>query len=135
VFSIRVFVRLCRKIEGFLALLRAKSDVAIATREGDDDGKNRRMMRYERRLMTEAGILHSYWACSLHSSAKLVGDACSHIGRSIVDGLFAYSKLVRMGNFFARTTLAVLPLVSHELRVLYEPQPLCIAKQRSVIVD
>jgi hypothetical protein len=127
-----------RRIDKFLQFLRARSKIAILSREGcrgvhdlksspftvefccyvfvcfwvcrsvlvvclpgpgDADLKNGKMMLWEWRSLsaTYGNILHCYWRCSLHSANKLVGACMTCVGKHIIDALYAYAKLARMG--------------------------------------
>ena len=112
-----------KRIERFIRFMRSKARIAMALREADADGKNVRMVAHELPLLVELGVLSSFFTCGLHSGNHAVGSTVETTGRSIVDALYAYGKLVRSGNFWARTVLGVEFLVNTSLIIKYEDPP------------
>ena len=86
--------------------------ISMAIREGDADGKNTRLMSWEVMAEKLDGALQSFARCMLHQSNMVVEVTC-HVRRIVVDAMFCYSKLLRTGNYFARTVLAVEHLLVH----------------------
>ena len=52
----------------------------------------------------------------------IIGASIGHVGRSLIDGLYAWSKLLREGNYWTRTVLVVQHVVAEEL-VINHGQP------------
>ena len=57
------------------------------------------------------------------------------VGKSLVDGLYAWSKLLRTGNFWTRTVLAIQQVVEDELRIIYSPPPEHVIALNKLVVE
>ena len=108
-------------IEFFISKMRALADVSLAMREGDSDGRNIRLMAWEVQQEHIRRCLHSFAPCMLHQSSLSTGSVVVCIQESLVSGMYAYSKLLRMGNYFIRTVFAVEVVVDDCLRVFPHP--------------
>ena len=111
--------RWSRRVERFIRIMRVRAAVAMSIREADDDAKNVRLMGFEANQHSTLAILHSFHKCNLHQNNLMVGSTIQCIGRQLTDGMFAYSKLVRGGNFWIRTVLSVEHIVTQELKIEY----------------
>ena len=69
-------------------------------------------------------VLHTFFPCLLHQTNIMVGATAKHINESLVSGMAAYSKLLRMGNYFVRTVLAVESVIDGSLDVVAGQAPL-----------
>lgn len=105
-------------IERFIGYMRRAARMSMAIREGDSDSKNLRLMEWEKQQPHMAAALHSFAPCMLHQTNLMIGSAVKHSKGKFIDGMYAYSRLLRMGNYFMRTVLAVQAVVSSILRVL-----------------
>ena len=55
-----------------------------------------------------------------HQTNIMVGDAVKHVKQGIVEGMYAYSKLLRMGNYWVITILNIEDAVNE----LFDVRPL-----------
>lgn len=124
-----------KRLEEFIALARRRSRLALVVREGDADARNVRLTTWERSRLASDRCLYSFFPCVLHQNNILIGGTCAAAGRHIVDGMHAFGKLVRTGNFWVRFVLSVSELVRRDLRVIHSPPPAGARHQRELLLD
>jgi hypothetical protein len=123
---------LCSKF----AELRRKASMSISIRELDADTKNMKIIKQETVESEPLGTLISTWTCSHHGLNKIVKTAAHTCGRGIIDGLTAFSKLIRSSHgFWGRFCLAIKVLIRRDLRVIRTSPPQSTAGQRQLVVD
>jgi hypothetical protein len=127
--------RFSRFLQRFIGIMQRRASLSLSVREGDDDAKNGRLMSWEASAHSAQGYLHSFCPCNLHQNNMLVASTCQIIGRSLIDGMYAYSKLVRTGNFWIRTVLSVEQLITKELAIVFAPPPVAAAVEARLVVD
>lgn len=94
------------------------SDICLALRGGDADARNVRMMSWEAAQPHMSPHLQSFCPCLVHQTNIMTGASVKVIGESIISGMYAYAKLLRMGNYFIRTVLAVSSFVAANLHIV-----------------
>ena len=126
--------RFARKVEHFCCFMRQRARISLAVREADDDAKNRRLMAWQFPQLVASGCLSSFLTCVLHQNNMIIGASIGHVGRSLIDGLYAWSKLLREGNYWTRTVLVVQHVVAEELVINHgQPPPQATAARDLVM--
>lgn len=122
-------------IERFISGVRAMADTNMAMRSCDCDSLHKRLLAWEVGEPMFDRVLHSYSPCMLHQTNVSVGTVAKQFGRSLVDGGFAHSKLLRMGHYFVRTVLSVEPVVNEALRIINVAPPPAFGTLGRLLVD
>lgn len=110
-------------IDRFVESMRSHAAVSISIVAADADSKNRKLMGWKGLEFQRAGVLYSYFECGLHQVNLTVGSCCKVVGKHLVDGMFCYGKLLRTGNFWARSVLSAGVVIAERLLVVYTPVP------------
>lgn len=126
---------LARHVEGLIRKFRELAHTSFAIRECDGDKKNVRMLAWERPHHVSRGTFHTYLTCGLHENGHLVSFSVQLVGRHLYDGMFAWSKLVRIGNFWARTCLCIRHVVASEWQIIFEEPPARTKEARDLVTD
>ena len=117
----------------FINWLHRKSDLALRGRETDSASTVIRLVLAELRdpSRTADDVLMAYAPCGLHQSNLNVGGYVKEWHHKLVLSMHAHASLLRTGNFWLRTILAIEDFVANSLVVVRgEPglRIFCVAK-------